>query len=240
MASRMRFRLSPAVVFDDDAGAGGEVGLEVGVGAAGVAGGDVQPAVVEPLRASGLLSTRNSTSKLGSRISSSILMSQLVWQTARHLIVTRRLPGRHPSGICLRSGIIRPLPAGAAMSQYRPDHGRMPAQSGIVTGSPSWPRLRCAAPRASSRRSEPRPTWSSFGVTVTDRAGDLSTDLAPGRLRGARGRRAAGGVATSPAATRRGASAPELHLGLLFDTSGSMEDDIGLARIGRRSRSSTR
>ena len=40
----------PAVVFDDDAGAGREVGLEIGVGAAGVAGGDVQPAVVQPAR----------------------------------------------------------------------------------------------------------------------------------------------------------------------------------------------
>ena len=38
-----------AVVFDDDAGAGREVGLDVGVGAARVARRDVQPAVVEPL-----------------------------------------------------------------------------------------------------------------------------------------------------------------------------------------------
>ena len=39
----------PAVVLDDHAGAGGEVGLDVGVGAARVARRDVQPAVVEPL-----------------------------------------------------------------------------------------------------------------------------------------------------------------------------------------------
>ena len=48
-------------------------------------------------RASGLLSTRNSTSKLGSRISSSILMASSVWQTARHLIrVLAPARARHP------------------------------------------------------------------------------------------------------------------------------------------------
>ena len=36
-----------AVVFDDDAGAGREVGLEIGVGAPEVAAGDVEPAVVQ-------------------------------------------------------------------------------------------------------------------------------------------------------------------------------------------------
>ena len=36
-----------AVVFDDDAGAGAEVGLEVGVGAAGIADGDADAGVVE-------------------------------------------------------------------------------------------------------------------------------------------------------------------------------------------------
>ena len=35
-------------VFDDDAGAGGDVGLEIGVGPARVAGGDVQTGVVQP------------------------------------------------------------------------------------------------------------------------------------------------------------------------------------------------
>ena len=40
----------PAVVLDDDAGAGREVGLEIGVGAPEVAGGDVQTAVVQAAR----------------------------------------------------------------------------------------------------------------------------------------------------------------------------------------------
>ena len=84
-----------AVVFDDDAGAGREVGFDVGIGAPQVAGGDVQPAVVEA-SCDGLLSTRNSTSKLGSRISSSILMASSVWQTARHLIGCARLSKETP------------------------------------------------------------------------------------------------------------------------------------------------
>ena len=41
---------APAVVFDDDAGARGQVGLDVGVGAAGVAGDDVDAGVVQAPR----------------------------------------------------------------------------------------------------------------------------------------------------------------------------------------------
>ena len=43
-------RLRPAVVLDDDAGAGGEIGLEVGIGAVEVAARDVQAAVVQAAR----------------------------------------------------------------------------------------------------------------------------------------------------------------------------------------------
>ena len=69
----------------------------------------------------------------------------------------------------------------------------------------------------------------TFGATVTDRSGAYLTDLTvddfevledgrPQRIRYfARG-------------DAGGASAPELHLGLLFDTSGSMSEDIALAR----------
>ena len=38
---------APAVVFDDEAGARGDVGFEVGVDAPRVAGGDLDPGVVE-------------------------------------------------------------------------------------------------------------------------------------------------------------------------------------------------
>ena len=64
-----------AVVFDDDAGARAEVGLEVGVGAARIAGRRPCTPASWRRRASGRLSTMNSTSKPGSRISSSILMT---------------------------------------------------------------------------------------------------------------------------------------------------------------------
>lgn len=67
-----------------------------------------------------------------------------------------------------------------------------------------------------------------FGVTATDRRGNFITDLKPedvdlfedGTPQGiqlfVRG--------------EEGEGAPELHVGLLFDTSGSMGEDIGLAR----------
>ena len=80
-------RAAPAVVFDDDAGAGAEVGLDEGVDAPRVAGDDVDTPASWSRRASGRFSTMNSISKPGSRISSSILMTSSSWQTARHRIV---------------------------------------------------------------------------------------------------------------------------------------------------------
>ena len=68
----------------------------------------------------------------------------------------------------------------------------------------------------------------SLGVTVVDRRGTLVTDLAESAFEVSEdGKRqelqffARGGESTA---------APELHLGLLFDTSGSMDDDIALSR----------
>jgi Ca-activated chloride channel family protein len=69
---------------------------------------------------------------------------------------------------------------------------------------------------------------ASFGVTVIDRKGTLATDLGrddfeireDGRLQD---------VALFSRGDAVEADAP-LHLGLLFDTSGSMEEDIGFSR----------
>jgi Ca-activated chloride channel family protein len=65
-------------------------------------------------------------------------------------------------------------------------------------------------------------------VTVTDRRGNFITDLQPGDLEVLED-----GTAQSIRLFTRGddaESVPELHVGLLLDTSGSMGDDIGLAR----------
>ena len=48
IASSILLKASLAAVFDDDAGAGGDVGFEIGVGAARVAGDDVQAGVMQP------------------------------------------------------------------------------------------------------------------------------------------------------------------------------------------------
>src|SRR6187200_1169980 len=67
-----------------------------------------------------------------------------------------------------------------------------------------------------------------FGVTVTDRRGNFITDLKPEDLEVLE--------EGAPQAIRLFArgddaeTAPELHVGLVFDTSGSMGDDITLAR----------
>ena len=69
---------------------------------------------------------------------------------------------------------------------------------------------------------------ASFGVTVVDRKGGLVTDLAQedfevwedGRLQ----------TVTHFARGDARESVPPLHLGLLFDTSGSMEESIGFSR----------
>jgi VWFA-related protein len=67
----------------------------------------------------------------------------------------------------------------------------------------------------------------SLGVTVTDRAGAFVTDLTSEDFEILED-----GVPQSVSVFVRGDSkpAPPLHLGLLLDTSGSMEEDIGLSR----------
>jgi Ca-activated chloride channel homolog len=67
-----------------------------------------------------------------------------------------------------------------------------------------------------------------FGVTVTDRRGNFVTDLQPDEVEILED-----GVPQTIRLFVAGTDAesnPELHIGLLFDTSGSMGDDIGLAR----------
>jgi Ca-activated chloride channel family protein len=67
-----------------------------------------------------------------------------------------------------------------------------------------------------------------FGVTVTDRRGNFITDLKPEDLEVVEE-----GTSQAIQLFARGddaESAPELHIGLVFDTSGSMGDDITLAR----------
>ena len=67
-----------------------------------------------------------------------------------------------------------------------------------------------------------------FGVTVTDRRGNFVTDLKPDDVEVFED-----GVPQKIQLFVRGdeaESAPDLHVGLLFDTSGSMGDDINLAR----------
>jgi Ca-activated chloride channel homolog len=67
----------------------------------------------------------------------------------------------------------------------------------------------------------------SLGVTVTDRDGRFVTDLAPEDFAISED-----GASQSVRLFKRGDStpAPELHLGLLFDSSGSMEEEIDLSR----------
>lgn len=68
----------------------------------------------------------------------------------------------------------------------------------------------------------------SFGVTVVDKKGNLITDLGPSDFEILED-----GHKQTLRYLAHGdddATAPELHLGLLLDTSGSMEEDINLAR----------
>jgi VWFA-related protein len=68
----------------------------------------------------------------------------------------------------------------------------------------------------------------SFGVTVSDRRGNFITDLTADDFEIVEeGRRQ---TITSFARGDADASGPELHIGLLFDTSGSMGEDIKLSR----------
>jgi Ca-activated chloride channel family protein len=67
-----------------------------------------------------------------------------------------------------------------------------------------------------------------FGVTVTDRRGNFITDLKPEDVEIVE--EGAPQAIQLFARGDEGETAPDLHLGLVFDTSGSMGDDIALAR----------
>ena len=84
-----------AVVLDDDAGGGGEVGLEVGVGPPEVAGGDGDAGVVEAPRERAALDQELDL-EAGRQDRSSILTTSSVWQTARHLMVSASAGRTHP------------------------------------------------------------------------------------------------------------------------------------------------
>ena len=68
----------------------------------------------------------------------------------------------------------------------------------------------------------------TFGVTVVDRKGNLITDLTQDDFEVRRRRRAAGDPVIR--ARRRADVLSGLRLGLMLDTSGSMERDLTLAR----------
>lgn len=70
----------------------------------------------------------------------------------------------------------------------------------------------------------------TFGVTVTDRAGTYLTDLTPADFEVLEDGHPQTVRYFSRGGALEGGLAPELHLGLLFDTSGSMSADIGLSR----------
>jgi len=71
---------------------------------------------------------------------------------------------------------------------------------------------------------------ATFAVTVTDRSGTFLTGLEQGDFEVLEDGRPQRITYFARGDASNGAFAPELHLGLLFDTSGSMTDDIDLAR----------
>jgi Ca-activated chloride channel homolog len=70
----------------------------------------------------------------------------------------------------------------------------------------------------------------TFGVTVTDRNGTYVSDLTRDDFEVVEDGRPQAVRYFARGDAGDGAPAPELHLGLLFDTSASMREDIGLAR----------
>jgi len=71
---------------------------------------------------------------------------------------------------------------------------------------------------------------ATFGVTVTDRAGAYLSDLTEADFEVLEDGKPQAIRYFARGDSSNGAFATELHLGLLFDTSGSMADDIALAR----------
>jgi VWFA-related protein len=89
---------------------------------------------------------------------------------------------------------------------------------------------------AGGRPTGQSPTFSAgidlatFGVTVSDRAGAYLSGLTQDDFEVLEDGRQQTIRYFARGDDSKGAFAPELHLGLLFDTSGSMSEDIGLAR----------
>ena len=225
----------PAVVFDDDAGAGREVGFDIGVRPAEIAGGHVQPAVVEAA---------------GKRLA---LDQELDFEAGQQDLIEhpdgqlRLTDGETPhrvlapvQGDTLDIRSKRPLYASRPRRVYdrvsmgcRPGHRRgVSARNrrmvGISLSAARTARRARAATAAQQATFRAGTELVSFGVTVTDKQGELPDRPHPRRLRGLRGRQEADDRVLR--ARRRATAAPELHVGLLFDTSGSMDADIKLSR----------
>src|SRR5262249_22945264 len=159
----------------------------------------------------------NSTSKPGSRISSSILMTSSSWQTARHRMGAPTFdytPGR--VAFCAADGhdrcrvhsMYRLVAARAVVLAWAAvDRGRAAQQVPVFRGGIDL---------------------VNVGVTVTDRRGNLLSDLQAddfevyedGRKQTIR--YFAAGLGSD--------AGPETHLGILLDVSESMGDDIAFTK----------
>src|SRR5262245_54575759 len=148
-------------------------------------------------RASDLPSTRNSTSKLGNRISSSILMASSVWHAARHLISGLLQPRGNPTHRrqtpIIRSsdvGLQEGLMMGESLSGTSRLSGSVfptaavrtrPLTAGLCAAA-CLTLLVSAAVFAVTLQAQ-RPTFRagtdlvSLGATVTDRRANFVTDL---------------------------------------------------------------
>src|SRR5437870_4568951 len=143
-------------------------------------------------------------------------------ETALSLIWALRLCSGHPE----RGRAMRADPCG-------PGLGRIIAgRSGMTRAIPVV--LICAAVAGGVHLVAQQPTFRtetelvSFGVTVVDRRGNFIRDLQPEDFEIIEeGKRQTIRVFARGDATE---AAPKMHVGLLFDTSGSMGEDIKLSR----------
>ena len=240
-----------AVVFDDDAGGRRRVGLEVGVGAPGIAGRDVQAGVVEPPRERPALDEElDLEAGQQDRVEHPASTSSF-WQTARHLIergVRERPYGQPPlytgptprvyasaSPSRSRARVSARVSRGAAAERRSKgrsqscSRGGWPLHSGCATRRRDGWRCDCAARRTAAADVPERRRPGQLRRHRGRQAGQPRHRPDARRLRGLRGRRSRRPQLFRARRVDDAVPAP-LHLGLLLDTSGSMDEDMELAR----------
>ena len=217
-------QVAAAVVFDENRRDGRDAELDVAIHPAGFVNRHGQLWIFAPSGPAPGSRPRTSSSADGARTASRSRTTSSVWQTATHRTILRLYP---PARICAMAGrgnrrVIESTNDHRCKwrivsIRLKPD---TTCHSSLVLVVSGFSRIGAAGFRAGV-------DLTTLAVTVTDRKGNIVTDL---RARISRSSRTASRRPSSTSRAATGDTSPAMHLGLMLDASGSMQADMKLAQ----------